>query len=182
MSTEYAKPVVAPRWSRGQVPTIAAVSLLCLLAGAGGAMADPADTMHLTDEPGNWFRSEQTGTPLAVVQPGERVDFKINNCCTSTRHTVTLVMKPEGSSVNIDQDKSQKGSLSFEPDVPGVYLIVCKVHPYMTAVVAVLDPETGGIPNVTAGSLPFLDPLGLDSLPATRRRHTRSLVFEARGH
>jgi hypothetical protein len=45
--------------------------------------------MNLTDEPGNWFKSEVTGTPFTVIRAGERVDFKINNCCTSTKHTVT---------------------------------------------------------------------------------------------
>jgi hypothetical protein len=154
-------------WNHLRVPTIAAVPLLCLIAGIGGIAADSADTMHLTDEPGNWFRSDLTGTPLSIVEPGERVDFRINNCCTGTRHTVTLVIKPEGSTVNIDQDQSQKGTLHFTPDVPGVYLIICKIHPYMTAVVAVVDPVTGEIPDVTAGSLPFIGHLGLDSLPAT---------------
>ena len=90
--------------------------------------------MNLTDEPGNWFKSENTGTPFTVIKPGERVDFKINNCCTSTKHTVTLLMKPTGSNVVMDQDQAQRGTLSVDFDVPGVYLFHCKVHPYMTAV------------------------------------------------
>ena len=125
-----------------------------------------ADTMHLTDEPGNWFKSEATGTPLSVVSAGDRVDFKIGNCCTNTRHTATLIIKPEGSGLTFDQDKSQMGTLSATFDVPGVYVLVCKVHPYMTAVVAVTE-EDGTIPDVTAGSLPFLQYIGASSLPAT---------------
>ncbi len=125
-----------------------------------------ADTMHLTDEPGNWFRSDATGSPVSIVEPGDRVDFKIGNCCTNTRHTVTMIVRPEGSTADIDQDSSQMGTLSAEFDLPGVYVIICKVHPYMTAVVAVTD-SAGNIPDVTAGSLPYLGHLGVDSLPAT---------------
>ena len=147
-----------------QRPTHALAVLGSLLL-AGPCLADAADTMHLTDEPGNWFKSETTGMPLSVIAPGDEVDFKINNCCTSTRHTVTMLMKPEDSAISMDQDKSQRGTLSLEFDVPGVYVLVCKVHPYMTAVVAVTDSD-GNIPDVTAGALPFIGHLGLDALPA----------------
>ena len=128
----------------------------------GGAV----DTMNLTDEPGNWFRSEITGTPFTAIRAGQRVDFKINNCCTSTRHTVTLLMKPAGSRVVLDQDSSQNGTLSATFDVPGVYLFHCKIHPYMTAVVGVKN-AAGNIPDVTASMLPFIGHLGVNSLPAT---------------
>lgn len=127
--------------------------------------AGEADTMHLTDEPGNWFRSDLTGTPVSVVAPGDRVDFVIGNCCTNTRHTVTLLVKPVASGISMDQDSSQMGKLSVDFDVPGVYVFVCKVHPYMTAVVAVTNAQ-GEIPDVTSGSLPFIGHLGLGSLPA----------------
>jgi len=139
----------------------------CFITGILSARAygEAADTMHLTDEPGNWFRSDATGTPLSVIRPGERVDFKIDNCCTSTRHTVTLLVKPVGSAIALDQDKSQHGTLSLEFDVPGVYVLVCKIHPYMTAVVAVTDQQ-GQIPDVTAAQLPFIGHLGVDALPA----------------
>lgn len=140
----------------------------CLLAAASfanPALGDEADTMHLTDQPGNWFRSDRTGTPFTVIQPGEEVDFRINNCCTSTRHTVTLLIKPDGSQIEFDQDKSQMGNLTLEFDEPGVYVLVCKIHPYMTAVVAVED-EDGNIPDVTATQLPFIGHLGVSSLPA----------------
>lgn len=144
------------------------LALLTLLAAAPrAANADGAvDTMNLTDEPGNWFKSEITGTPFTAIRRGERVDFKINNCCTTTRHTVTLLMKPTGSRVVMDQDQSQKGTLSVTFDLPGAYLFHCKIHPYMTAVVGVKD-AAGNIPNVTATMLPFIGHLGVNSLPAT---------------
>jgi len=133
---------------------------------AGAALASPTDTMHLTDMPGNWFQSETTGGPVTIIDPGDRVDFKINNCCTTTRHTVTLLVAPQGSTLELDQGSSQRGTLSAEFEVPGVYVIICKVHPYMTAVVAVRDGE-GNIPEVSADSLPFIGHLGAPSLPAT---------------
>ncbi len=121
--------------------------------------------MSLTDEPGNWFKSAITGTPFTIIKPGQRVDFKIDNCCTSTKHTVTLLMKPTGSNVVMDQDQAQKGKLSVDFDLPGVYLFHCKVHPYMTAVVGVTD-SGGNIPDVTSAMLPFIGHLGVPSLPA----------------
>lgn len=145
-------------------------AILSLLApavlAAAPLAADSADTMELTDEPGNWFRSVATGASVTIVNAGDRVDFRINDCCTNTRHTVTLVVRPDGSRAEMDQDSSQKGSLSLELDVPGVYVVVCKVHPYMTGVIAARDPG-GNIPDVTASALPFIGHLGVDSLPAT---------------
>ena len=143
----------------------AVLVLSALLAWPSSGLADAADTFHLTDDPGNWFRSEATGTPLAVVQPGDRVDFRIDGHHTDTLHTVSLLVKPAGSEAALDQDKPGRGQLSVELDIPGVYLFVCKVHPYMTAVVAVTD-ENGEIPPVSAEVLPFLAHLGLDSLDA----------------
>jgi plastocyanin len=139
--------------------------LVLLAFAAEAAVADTADTYNLTDEPGNWFKSENTGTPFTVIEPGQRVDFEINNCCTSTKHTVTLLMKPTGSNVVMDQDQAQRGSLSVDFDLPGVYLFHCKVHPYMTAVVAVTD-NAGNIPDVTSAMLPFIGHIGVTSLPA----------------
>lgn len=74
---------------------------------SGGAV----DTMSLTDEPGNWFKSQLTGTPFTVIKAGERVDFEISNCCTSTKHTFTLLMKPAGSNVVMDQAQSRSLSV-----------------------------------------------------------------------
>jgi YVTN family beta-propeller protein len=147
----------------------ACLSLLVLLTATppiAHADGGSVDTMFLTDEPGNWFKSQRTGTPFTAINIGQRVDFKINNCCTSTRHTVTLLMKPTGSRVALDQDDSQNGTLSATFDVPGVYLFHCKVHPYMTAVVGVKN-AAGQIPDVTAAMLPFIGHLGVNSLPAS---------------
>jgi DNA-binding beta-propeller fold protein YncE/plastocyanin len=143
---------------------LTSIALLALVAAAP-ASGGSVDTMSLTDEPGNWFKSANTGTPFTAVNPGERVDFEINNCCTSTKHTVTLLMKPTGSGVVMDQDQSQRGKLSATFDLPGAYLFHCKVHPYMTAVVGVKD-GAGNVPDVTSAMLPFIGHLGVSSLPA----------------
>lgn len=148
------------------VATFALLAVTAITPGTAHADGGSADTMFLTDEPGNWFKSQRTGTPFTAISTGQRVDFKINNCCTSTRHTVTLLMKPTGSRVALDQDHSQNGTLSATFDVPGVYLFHCKIHPYMTAVVGVKN-AAGQIPDVTAAMLPFIRHLGVNSLPAT---------------
>ncbi|MCC6659868.1 MAG: hypothetical protein IT437_03180 [Phycisphaerales bacterium] len=139
-----------------------------LAAAAGLALSASAfagdDTIRLSDAPGNWFRSDATGTPFTAVDVGGEIDFVINGCCTNTRHTVTLLVKPEGSAASADQDQSQNGNISVEFDVPGVYVFVCKIHPYMTAVVGVRD-AAGFIPPVSAASLPFIGHLGAPSLP-----------------
>src|SRR5215471_8495283 len=149
-----------------KLTTLTLLALTAVIPSRVHADGGAVDTMSLTDEPGNWFRSQITGTPFTAIRVGERVDFKINNCCTSTRHTVTLLMKPAGSRVALDQDSSQNGTLSATFDVPGVYLFHCKIHPYMTAVVGVKN-AVGQIPDVTAAMLPFIGHLGVNSLPAT---------------
>jgi hypothetical protein len=46
--------------------------LLSISSSASAATQAPsassADEMHLSDEPGNWFRSEATGTPVTVIE------------------------------------------------------------------------------------------------------------------
>ena len=155
-----------PKLFLSNLTTLALLALTAVVPGSVHADGGAVDTMSLTDEPGNWFKSTVTGTPFTAIRAGQRVDFKINNCCTSTRHTVTLLMKPAGSRVVLDQDSSQNGTLSATFDVPGVYLFHCKVHPYMTAVVGVKN-AAGNIPDVTASMLPFIGHLGVNSLPAT---------------
>src|SRR5262249_39597077 len=120
----------------------------------------------LTDQPGNWYRSDATGTPVSIIPLGGRVDFIIGNCCTNTLHTVTLLVKPDGSAISFDEAESAEGTLSITFDAPGVYVLVCQIHPYMTGVVAVRDAR-GNTPDVTATSLPFIGHLGVGSLPAS---------------
>ncbi|MBI2907991.1 MAG: hypothetical protein HYX92_10085 [Chloroflexi bacterium] len=146
-----------------------AVLLSTLTTGfAGRAVSDAiggrTEVMFLTDEPGNWFTSERTGTPLVVVNTGDQVDFD-RGTLTGTEHTVTLLIKPTASNLVVDQDDAGNGKIGARFDAAGVYLFACKVHPYMAGVVAVKDAN-GNIPPVTKEQLPFIGHLGVDSLPA----------------
>ena len=160
------------RNTRRPLAVLAAVTvgLFAIVSAAPvtGATLPPTlqrDTMQLTDTPGNWFRSEATGSPVTTVALGGRVDFNVGDF-TETRHTATLLIKPTTSKLQVDQDSAWRGSgASATFDAPGVYLFVCKVHPYMTGVVAVQD-TAGNVPPVTSGALPFLAHLGAASLPA----------------
>lgn len=143
------------------------VGVVCLsIVLQSTARGAAADTVYLTDRPGNWFRSQNTGTPVSVVKVGQSVDFTIDGCCTSTRHTVTLLVKPDGSTASSDQDDASLGTFNVTFDKPGVYIFGCKIHPYMNGVVAVKD-GAGNVPDVTATSLPFIGHLGATSLPAS---------------
>jgi YVTN family beta-propeller protein len=151
----------------GMVGILAVLVVVLPFTMAGtAASSETRDTMQLTDEPGNWFRSDTTSSPVAVVPVGGRVDFVAGEL-TNTRHTATLVNKPPASRLSIDQDDSRSGGIASATfDAPGVYLFLCKVHPYMTGVVGVTD-RAGNIPDVTAQQLPFIGFLGVQSLPAS---------------
>ncbi|MBI2831382.1 MAG: hypothetical protein HYX79_03905 [Chloroflexi bacterium] len=140
------------------------VLVLSLLATGAAAPQKYKGTMFLTDEPGNWFKNDDTGTPVAFVNVGDRIQFD-RNTQTGTKHTVTLLIKPTGSNLEVDQDHAGNGKVEAGFDRPGVFLFICKVHPYMTGVVAVRDAQ-GNIPDVTAQELPFIGHLGAASLPA----------------
>ena len=45
---------------------LALLALMTLTPGMVHADGGAVDTMNLTDEPGNWFRSEITGTPFTA--------------------------------------------------------------------------------------------------------------------
>lgn len=145
-------------------------ALVIALAGTGATakpnVAPPKGhyTFSLTDEPGNWFKGSDTGTPVKVVDIGDRVQFD-RGTLTGTEHTVTLLIRPTASNLEVDQDHPGNGKVNATFDVPGVFLFVCKVHPYMAGIVAVKD-AAGNIPDVTKEQLPFIGHLGLDSLPA----------------
>ena len=152
---------------------------IMLFSASGQAVAhDAADTMFLTDEPGNWFRSEANGIPLSIVKVGDEVEFRVDEDDTDTIHTATLLLAPPGSTASLDQEEPFDGKESITFDVAGVYLFICKVHPYMAGAVAVLE-EADFVPNqnerlanalaldVPVAELPFIDHLlpGAPSLP-----------------
>jgi YVTN family beta-propeller protein len=123
------------------------------------------DIMDLTDFAGNWFRSQRTGTPVTFVRVGGEVQFVAGHL-TNTRHTATLISRPPGSTLDVDQDDSKSGGIATAKfDRPGLYLFLCKVHPYMTGVV--IAGSAGLDTPVTAEQLPFIGFLGVRQLPAS---------------
>jgi YVTN family beta-propeller protein len=137
----------------------------CLRLLASSSDNADQDVMDLTDTPGNWFRSRRTGTPVTFVPVGGEVQFHAGEL-TQTRHTATLILRPPGSRLDVDQDDSHSGGIAtVKFDKPGFYLFLCKVHPYMNGVVIVGDQ--GLNTPVTAEQLPFIGFLGVPSLPAS---------------
>lgn len=136
--------------------------------GPGGSLPGTVqrDTFQLTDCPGNWYRSDANGTPVTMVPVGGRVDFVAEHL-TQTKHTATLAAKPPGSQLVVDEDDAKGGGIASATfDVPGLYLFLCKVHPYMNGIVLVPGPD-GTVPPVGAQEFPFIGHLGVPSLPAS---------------
>ena len=144
---------------------------LCLAAGVAGCSGDDpappaagpapipaAATFDVTDEAGHWFDS---GTPvgstrsLAVVKPGDKVAFlqtkskygPSGQSRVESFHTVTSLIWPVDATPTerIDQDKANKDDHEVTLNTPGLYVFVCKLHPYMLAGVVVNDEKTDGL-------------------------------------
>jgi len=136
------------------------------------AKSSVVDHILLSDIPGNWFKSDNLGIPISVIHKDETVEFDLKSI-TDVSHTVTLLTKPTGSSLDIDQDRADDDDVRVRFNEPGVYLFACKVHPYMMGVVVVLDEDqvltdiaVPGEVTVSAAQLPFIDRLGAAALDA----------------
>jgi DNA-binding beta-propeller fold protein YncE len=139
---------------------------LCLAAGVAGCSGDdaappaanpfpPLSTVNttyfdVTDEAGRWFDTRATiaGTnSLAVVPPGRKIRFLQTRSFNGPSrvesfHTVTSLIFPGASTASerIDQPTANKNDQEVTLNTPGLYVFVCKVHPYMLAGVIVDDP------------------------------------------
>ena len=139
---------------------------LCLAAGVAGcsgddAAAPPANPFpplnaanttyfDVTDEAGRWFDTRATiaGTnSLAVVPPGQKIRFLQTRSFNGPSrvesfHTVTSLIFPGASTASerIDQPTANQDDHEVSLNTPGLYVFVCKVHPYMLAGVIVDDP------------------------------------------
>lgn len=146
---------------------------LCLAAGIAGCSGDDdaaappaanpfpplnaANTTYfdVTDEAARWFDTgaDIAGTrSLAVVEPGRIIKFmqtrSINGPSrVESLHTVTSLIFPGASQLSerIDQPTANKDDHEVTLNTPGLYVFVCKVHPYMFAGVIVNDPATDGL-------------------------------------
>jgi DNA-binding beta-propeller fold protein YncE len=137
---------------------IAVVLIVLIGAGAGyrwiGGLAQAAGVVNFiaTDDPGPWFQCVgngcvQAGTQsLAVVQPNTPVKITVGNE-TNTVHTFTSLLFPTGAThMPFDQQKAfRAASRTVNLEKPGLYVFVCKVHPFMLAATIVDDPATTGL-------------------------------------
>jgi DNA-binding beta-propeller fold protein YncE len=110
------------------------------------ATASNVKQIDLTDNPGNWFDTGQTiaGTrSLTIVQPGTTVRFNVAKPAAMTVHTATSLLYPTGaSSMPFDQDQAFRGTEDVTLNDPGLYVFLCKLHPFMLGGAIVDDPAT----------------------------------------
>src|SRR5215217_3102819 len=130
------------------------VLLGVLLGGLGltsetsvpAAGASNVKMIDLTDKPGNWFDTGQTiaGTrSLTIVQPGTTLRFNVAKPAAMTVHTATSLLFPTGaSSMPYDQEQAFRGTEDVTLTDPGLYVFVCKLHPFMLGAAIVDDPGT----------------------------------------
>jgi DNA-binding beta-propeller fold protein YncE len=146
-------------------PALVRTLVVCLvvfigLAGAGARYVGLRSLVHAagivnfiaTDDVGPWFQCVgagcvQAGTQsLAVVPPGTDVRITVGNE-SGTVHTFTSLVYPTGAQhMPFDQPAAfRAGSRSVTLNNPGLYVFVCKVHPFMLAATIVDDPATTGL-------------------------------------
>lgn len=108
----------------------------------------------VTDIPGHFF--DRDGAPnshagtrsLAIVPQGTKVNFwqDVDGVkVAESKHTVTSLIWPSTAVVGerIDQaSANQDNHLGLVLNTPGLYVYVCKLHPYMLGAVIVDDPST----------------------------------------
>jgi hypothetical protein len=134
--------------------------VLVVLAGAGarrdwlGPVVRAAGVVNFiaTDDVGPWFQCVGAGCvqadtqSLAVVNPGTDVRITVGNE-TGTVHTFTSLVYPAGAQhMPFDQPSAFRAATkSVTLNNPGLYVFVCKVHPFMLAATIVDDPATQGL-------------------------------------
>jgi FtsP/CotA-like multicopper oxidase with cupredoxin domain/DNA-binding beta-propeller fold protein YncE/plastocyanin len=143
--------------------------------GTGFPLGYISDALEAIDEKGTGF-SNSEGRSLAVINKGETVLFGMKD--SQTKHTITTLIYPDAATrlggngilnsvdailesdiSHFDQQLGIRGSTllvdkEMKPvglDEPGLYVFVCKIHPYMFSAVVVDDPET----NLYIGGLDY---------------------------
>jgi DNA-binding beta-propeller fold protein YncE len=113
--------------------------------GASQSRAPVVHTFELTDNPGNWFDSgtDIAGTrSLVIARPGDTIRFEVG-AETNTVHTASSLLWPTGAAyMPFDQPHAYKGVEEVRVTTPGLYVFVCKLHPFMLGAVIVDDPAT----------------------------------------
>jgi DNA-binding beta-propeller fold protein YncE len=130
------------------VRVLRALLTVALTIAATALPARAADRLEfqLTDEPGRWYKSTAgpiAGTySLAVASPGVEVKFSGRS---HTVHTMTSLLFPTGADNMPYDTRATKSSNDVVLVTPGLYVFVCKIHPYMLGAVIVDDPLTTGL-------------------------------------
>lgn len=147
---------------------------LCFAAGLAGCSGDDAaappaapaastgNTVNFiaTDEPGPWFKCIGNGCvpagteSLAIVPPKTNVKITMGKE-SNTVHTFTSLLYPTGAkNMPFDQQTAFRGSRVVKLEDPGLYVFVCKLHPFMLAATIVDDPTTTHPTKVDAAGKP----------------------------
>jgi plastocyanin len=160
--------------------TLAALGLLEKARnGTGFPLSYISDALETAIGAGTDF-SNSEGRSLAIINPGETVLFGMKD--SQTKHTITTLIYPTaadpigGNGIlraaglgHYDQQLGIRGSAILTDtagiptglDTPGLYVFVCKIHPYMFGAVIVDDPTTNVLidvlPDFPATPFPLLD-------------------------
>ncbi len=103
----------------------------------------------ITDDPGSWFRNDDSPPigatdSLAVTTRGNTVFFNMDE--SNTVHTVTSLLWPTGApNMPFDQPEAFNGETQVKLWEAGLYVFVCKLHPFMLGAVIVDNPATQGL-------------------------------------
>ncbi len=118
-----------------------------LLYGASDLALAKTVNFTVNDVPGRWFDTgvDIVGTrSLAIAAPGDTVKFTQQ---VESRHTVTSLIWPSKAKPGelIDQPAANQDTHQVILTTPGLYVFVCKLHPYMLGAVIVDDKDTEGL-------------------------------------
>ncbi len=105
-------------------------------------------TFTVNDTPGHWYDAGAAwdlggGRSLAIIKPGETVHFNQtvpgDPRNVESKHTVTSLIWPSGAggSEKIDQLMANKENHEVTLNTEGLFVFVCKLHPYMLGAVIV---------------------------------------------
>jgi len=138
-----------------------------LLYGASDFAAAAEVNFKVTDIPGHFFDLEGMDNPykatrsLAIVPPGTKVNFwqDISGVkVAESKHTVTSLLWPStaASGERIDQVSANQDNHDVTLTTPGLYVYLCKLHPYMLGAVIVDNPATTTV-NSQGQTVPAYD-------------------------
>jgi DNA-binding beta-propeller fold protein YncE/plastocyanin len=154
---------------RMQLVRLLSLTTGLMLSAATLAFADATFTVN--DTPGHWFDTgvDIFGTrSLAIIKPGEAVHFNQTapgGRNVESRHTVTSLIWPSNASGSekIDQPMANTENHHVTLNTEGLFVFVCKLHPYMLG--AVIVDNNGLEGGLRLGDALTL--LGVGSVPTT---------------